>query len=1073
MLAPLQLRNEWRFLGRHPLLWLALAGAVAMSSLVANGSPAPSGSTSAEALLRASLFIPAFILPFIAAALGPAIFLREVEHDMGEIIGSYPLPPGGWLSMRLGSYMTVLLAACILSQFAILALVAPDATNGLPDLFFQSLVWLAVVHIPACLLWACLFARLSSATGSPGMLYFGAGFGWVAYIVIASLTGTPLIAGSYVAWEPLRQALFILDPYAITALVNPMPENGLLQSRIANIASGRLVMLLLCLWLLHGITELPSRANRVKKATIASKGWQHIIPEKAGPLFRPSSHLGLHLQYFVRDRIFPLLIGGWLLLLGSETYGGIGYAEPLAQIIPDSRDALNRVMWDIVPMAAALLLCYAADRVCRMYPALRMHELVAATPRRSSSMVTVHLFTLWAITFMFLALAGVAVAAAQLAAHSRIQRWEYMIQLGLALPPLLLLGMIFAATHALIRLRFVANLANLLIILLGFTSLAPSLGLYHPLWRPLATPLVAPDHYWGFESGAAGYLPLLSFWLGIGLALLMLAMIFNHRGMAFAQVRWRAAMRKPTIALLLFILAGTIIQGGTIHRQLAAEGLPVDPDERQAQRADYERHYAHWADTPQPDIAAVRFNVDFDPSGNSARLRAVMTLINRTDEPIEEILIGRNQIITTGRWSLAGATVAHIDPRLGQTVFRLHRPMSPRDTRILVFTAQFGQSGLTSASMPLVLRPSFSSLPAHALLPVVGFKRELTLRDPETRHAQGLPALHLTPPSKLPPQPARLAGNSATFESLVTTTKLQHAIGPGKLVRSWRANGRNHFLYRSTGAMRNMPAFYSLPWRPQIFAAGPTTVEAYAPVRLSEDDPNLLAIHDTLNLLGREVAPYPSHSLRLITVPEIGLSGYALPQTIQLSHRLAIRAFPLPDAGFSQTYRRAAHETAHQWFGHRIGHGIAEERAFLVESLAKYTELVVIEHRFGGNAMRTLVAYERDRYRQARLDPAAPVTALTDAEENEDSYSRATLAFACLRQQVGDKPILAAIRTITRQSERTGRPVRSIDFVEALVAASDQSAAKLIYSLFLDRAPLADGFIRSGCDLERLGFKTE
>ncbi|KUO54251.1 MAG: hypothetical protein APF78_01605 [Sphingomonadales bacterium BRH_c3] len=1065
MLGRLKLGNEWRFLSRQPLVWLALAGAVIMSAVMAGGSPAPSGSTPAEALLRVNLFIPAFILPFLAAALGPTVFLREVEHDMSEIVGSYPMTVTHWLGVRLGSCLIVLVAACALAQLAMLATLASADPAAVPALTLQSLGWLLVIHAPACLIWSCLLARLSCATGHPGILYFAAGFGWVAYIALAMLTGTPLIGGSYVAWEPLRQALIIFDPYAITALVNPMPENGLLQSRAANIALGRIAWLAVCLWMLRGIIDLPARSRREEKAGKIENPDRSLLPDVVSRLPGWARHVGLHLRHVMRDRAFPLMVGGWLLLLGPEVYSGLSYAEPLAQVDPDSRDALNRVMWDIVPIAAALVLLYAADRVCRMYGAVRMHELVAATPYRSWLMVGVQILALWTVAVFFLALAGLAVVAAQLAAGSPIELWEYMLQLGLALPQLLLFGMLFAAVHALIRLRFAANLVNLLLVILGFTSLAPSLGFHHPLWRPLASPLAAPDHYWGFESSIAGYAPFLVFWSAVCLALVLLGMVLNHRGMAFRQMYWRSALRHPAIALVLTLAVGSAIQGRLIHVAFADEGLLVSPDERIAQRADYERNYGQWDAVAQPDVAAVRFQIDFHPSLRSAQLRASMTLVNRTKVPIEQVLVGRNQIPWDGDVRMGDAALVQADARLGQDIFRFQRAMQPGETRELSMAALFRQSGLVTASMPLVLRPTFSSLPAHALLPVIGFEREFTLRDPDLRRAQGLPERQLTPPSQLPPQSARLSADLANIETLITTEKSDHAIAPGELVSSWQANGRNHFLYRSEGAMRNLPAFYSVPWRPQTWKAGPIALEVHAPQRLSADDPNLRAMRDTLEWLGSEVAPYQSRTLRLIAVPEAGLSGYALPQTVLLSHRLAIRAYPTADAGFSQAYRRAAHETAHQWFGHMIGHGIPEEHGFLVESLTKYAELVIVERHEGGDAMQALVAYEWDRYRGARLDLAAPVAPLIDAEESEDMYSRATLVFACLRQQIGDEPILKALRAITSQGETTGRPVRSVDFVDALIEAANPMAEGTIRALLLDRAPLPVTLAKSGCNL--------
>jgi len=260
-----------------------------------------------------------------------------------------------------------------------------------------------------------------------------------------------------------------------------------------------------------------------------------------------------------------------------------------------------------------------------------------------------------------------------------------------------------------------------------------------------------------------------------------------------------------------------------------------------------------------------------------------------------------------------------------------------------------------------------------------------------------------------------------------------------------------------------MPAFYSVPWQPRQWQVGRLVLQVYSPEKLKAWDPNVMGMRDTLSWLDLEVARYRGASLRMIMVPEVGLSGYALPQTILISHRLGVRARPERGVGFSQVYRRAAHETAHQWFGHMIGYGIPEERSFLVESLAKYAELVMVEQRYGEDAMQAVVAFERDRYRQSRLNLEKQVVPLIDAEENEDKYSRATLVFACLRERVGDEPILAALRRIATDSRSTGRPASSLDFVSALKAAGKSDEGKLIEAMLLGTQPLDAVFTRLGC----------
>lgn len=1066
MLSWAGFRDEWRLQSRNPLIWIALAIVAGFSLVIADGSPSDPGASAEAALLRINLFIPAFILPFLAGALSPLFFLRETDHGMAELFGAYPLTVRQWLATRLGSFTALLTGASMIAQLGFVLVLADDHPRELVRMIGHSALWLVVLHLPSCLIWGCGMAWLASRTASSGFLYAAAGLGWMAYLALASVIGLPLIAGSDVAFPKLWQAMLVLDPYGATAMISAAPESGVLQWRAANVTLGRIGWLVICLLLLRQIRTLPSEASRLFKRREPP---EHRDLAVAKPRSRwldrvAHSHLAIHARYFVRDRIFVLMIGGWIALLLPEAYAGSDYAEALSRVLPDSRDALNRVMWDVVPLAGALLQLYAADRVCRMYQSSRMHELYAATPHRAARLVAVQVGTLWGISLVFMALAGLSIVVAQLLAGTAIQPTEYLRQLGLALPVWLLLGLLLVAVHGIIPTRFVANLVGLLVVTLGLTSLAPSLGLEHPLWRPLFTPLGEPDHYWGFSGSLASHAIYLLFWLPVILATLLTAIAWHHRTQPSGQITLRQALRSPATLLAMPLLGLAGWQGMAIDGMLRAEGLLLASDEQARQRAEYERHYAVWAARPQPDVARISAVVDFRVRKNRVGLHARIRLVNRTAQPIGEVLVGRNRLDPGGTIALQGASMLNHDAALGQTVYRLSRPLAPGAAIELDFRTEIAQSGVAPAAFPLVLRPSFSSVPVHAIVPVIGFKRQLTLRDPAARSEQSLPELRLTPPSRLPLQPAgSLAGSLVELDTIVSVDADHHAIAQGDLVRRWQSAGRSYFHYRTPGPMRNLSILYALPLKPQVWSAGAVRIETFSPENLSATDPNVLAMRDTLGWLGREVAPYPANALRLVAIPDVGPSGYAYPGVIEISHRLGFRARPETGAAFSQVYRRAAHETAHQWFGHLLGHGIPDENAFLVESLAKYAELVVIERRYGEEARRALVRFERDRYRREVLDEGREVMPLIDAEAPEDMYSRATLVFACVREKLGDRQITAVLRAMAARSRATLTPARSVEFVEALTASARPDLRKPLAGLFVGRASLDRQLSSIGC----------
>ncbi|MDA8621715.1 M1 family aminopeptidase, partial [Psychrosphaera sp.] len=195
-------------------------------------------------------------------------------------------------------------------------------------------------------------------------------------------------------------------------------------------------------------------------------------------------------------------------------------------------------------------------------------------------------------------------------------------------------------------------------------------------------------------------------------------------------------------------------------------------------------------------------------------------------------------------------------------------------------------------------------------------------------------------------------------------------------------------------------------------------------------------------------------SLSLISIPELGATGYALPHIMFIADRVGFRAQPKTSALFDQRYRRAVHETAHQWFGHSIGNSNLDnshhsDSAFLIESMAKYVELVLIEKHRGKAEMQGLLKYEYQRFMQAERSNINTPKSLIDATESHHSYSRATLAFAILRAELGDEIIINALKQIWQHHSFPNKPALSMDFVTYLKQQSPANKQELINNVLL------------------------
>jgi hypothetical protein len=162
-----------------------------------------------------------------------------------------------------------------------------------------------------------------------------------------------------------------------------------------------------------------------------SSNWQSFV-----------SLLRLQWLQLLRQRSTILAL---LLLTGlvfSEVFTGLGYAEALSRLQPDSRDALNRINWDVLPRFGLLLLAFWASQLSWLNRQLRFDSLIAATPVSGVIQLCSQLVVLWSLTLFMVVLSFSAVALAQLLAQIPIQFAEYLQQAQLTLIPLLLWAML-------------------------------------------------------------------------------------------------------------------------------------------------------------------------------------------------------------------------------------------------------------------------------------------------------------------------------------------------------------------------------------------------------------------------------------------------------------------------------------------------------------------------------------------------------------------------------------------------------------------------------------------------------
>lgn len=1125
-------RNELGFYLRQPLNAVLLAGLLCYGWLLANNGAGVMPAQLLKQLLFSQSAMLVFLSPFVLTLLAPQAFLRDRLHRMSPFVHSSALSPAGLRQQQRRGLLTLGLVMLLLQNALIGLVLVPQLTDPAAGavtgraLLVAALASFFLQQLPALLLSALLAERLCQRLHSSLPLYLCAAALWIGYLLLSAATGSPLMAGSAVTSPLLWQLMCWLDPLAVIPLFSALQQQSgpadLLQLATEPVLwQNRLLWAALLAWLYwrrHDQQDVrnqaerrraPGRFFRPQQPATSDSG----LPSAAGSFNvtllaeadQTTPHRLRQLQTLLQFQLRQILaqpaqlalLAGAALLVFSEVWGNLGYAEQLAQLTPTSRDALNLVCWDLLPPLCTLLLAGWAHQLAWQGRQNRMSELLAATALPATLLYISRLLSLMLLAGLTVLLMLIAVAAVQLLQGQTPALAEYSRQGALLLLPLLGWVCLLQCCHGLLNSPLWANALVLLCLLAAFSPITAWLELNSPLWRLWLSPLGQPDALWGYSASIGRLQRFGPYWLSLMLLCCLAGIGWFHRD----SPQWR---NQPSAGFRLLLAGGLVLtlwQGFSLQQQWQQDRPAAS--ERYAKRAAYERQYGQWAQRPAPEVQALDWVVTLDPPHQQADVSVQMTLVNSHPQPLTELLLGQLPGSTPLQAppQVGGARLLHADVALQQYHYQFDAPLQPGASTRASLQIRLQQTALSQVSVPLTLRPQFSLIQALYWLPKPGFVSEFTLRDASLRREYQLPAMPDNLPSRLfadSPAPA------ATYDFVRLNTTIQLpagylAVAQGDAVTAPQRSGlaalatsaqpaseqaQRELAQRElaqqelaqpaagwqahqfvSAPLRNLPAVLALPaalyqqldqqltdlsdWQGQPLP--PVQLQLYTPPAAAEHSASTLgAAADTLRWFSRHVAPYRQAQLRLVIMPELGASGYALPGLILLNHHHGVRARPTADAGFSQHYRRVVHETAHQWFGHDLGNGVPADRVLLVESLSKYVELVLIEQQFGPAAMQALVDWETERWQWAQARSTGQLLALVDADESHDQYSRATLVFARLRAELGDAVITAALRQLWQQHAYPHPPASSMDFVRALRAQSPKDKTALIDQLLLD-----------------------
>jgi ABC-2 type transport system permease protein len=596
--------------------------------------------------------------------------------------------------------------------------------------------------------------------------------------------------------------------------------------------------------------------------------------------------------------------------------------------------------------------------------------------------------------------------------------------------------------HTLVNQKY---LGHFVMVLYFVSTLAlPGMGFQHHLYRYGQ----APQYIYSDMNGYAPFAVAL-FWFQLywGIAAIALAMVTNTLLVRGTGENLRARLHvaasrftRPLVAgllacgLLLMAVGGYIFYNTNILNPYyttyaIAEG-----------RAKYEKKYRQYKDLPQPKITDINTQIDLDPANRSVNLRGTMMLENKTSSPIDQIAVTVLPVDLAPvppphreihKLEFAGGQTALLeDNALGFYLYRLHTPLPPGGRIAFDYAVSYKNIGFVNDTPNLDIAYNGTFL-NDRYAPFIGYAADIELTDDSTRHKHGLDKAKRMP--KLEDTAARNENGISSeadwinLEAIVSTSPDQIAIMPGYLQKEWTENGRRYFHYKMDAPILNLYSLNSARYTVRRDRWHDVNLEIYYHAGHEFNlDRMMDSMKATLDYCTQNFSPFQFHQLRIIEFPRYDTFAESFANTIPFSEAIGFITYVDPGT-VDQTdipFYVTAHETAHQWWAHQVMSANVEGGTSIVESLAQYSALMVMKHRYGPDSMKKFMRYELENYLRGRAQERNEELPLerVDANQGYIHYGKGAMVMYEMQDYIGEDNVNKALAEFTKAFAFKGPP---------------------------------------------------
>nr|WP_315422929.1 M1 family aminopeptidase [uncultured Pedobacter sp.] len=988
------------------------------------------------------------------------VVLRDSMHKMEAVVFT--------TSIKKLPYFMIRFLGLIISVFSLLVLAALGIYVGT---FFIDADRLGSFHItyfiqpllvfalPNVLFSAAILFCTAILSKSVRAIYVMGVLIYILYMLASIFGNSPLLATSTMKAGSPDILPLLLDPFALASFFGETRvwtdlqrnqklfpvEGAFLLNRLLWLGFTALLMLVT-----YRLFNFRLQQRRQLKIKTVKAEQIELIPYRALPVLSNGFryHMNTFFAQFKLEMIFlfkniPIMVMLllWVFIFGVELkdqlFNGVYgiHSYPVTGIIIEEIRSMK--------FGLILIIFYAAETVSRE-KSVSIHSLIYSTPVQNSALWTAKALSLFMLVFILVTLnVGIGIVLQLTHGYLQIELPLYLSLYYYSAFPLLLFVVLIIFIQNLSVNKYLGMLLSMIVVFL--ISYADRFGLTHYLFRFATVPDLLHSYFNGFGYYAGAFNWYMLYWSAFVTVVAVLTLGLWQRsvenmakarfasiGLALKQHKW-----VTVLALLVWLSCGAFI-----YHQTNIIGKYKNKQERLNWSLAYEQKYKALAGLPKPVIKAVKTSVDLYPNEGKYTVKGTYRLKNESKLPIAKIWTYTSPAVNSFSITIIGSKKSESDETFNQQFITLKTPLQPNQEIIMNFSVEVIRNGFTPFDSENSIVKNGTYIEMEKFVPQLGYCYHFESEDKRARKKAGLPEIASKPNFNK-------TYELIDLETTISTAVDQQVITVGELQKQWMANNRRYFKYKTSIPINFMFALSSAKYAVKKEKHKGVELRVYyQPGQEYNLKSMFKGLRDALDYGNLNFAKYPLKQLSIAEIPQYKGAATAYPGLVFSAENINFLGNYSQKSAIDQSYAIAAHETAHQWWANILTPADAAGYAMLTESLAKYTENVLIEKAFGKMYLRKYLTYDNKLYFLNRNNGEKELPLAKTVDQTYVYYQKGGITMYAVKELLGEEKFNAVLRQLITDHEYPKARATAADLVNAILKETSPKQKKFIEDCF-------------------------